>query len=313
MFKSLGKFLSKSDAYGSSELTEDCTENLVCCVYDGDHKDDARCCSFVTVDESTPDIFQCGNIYDSENMTPQDLAQKKTTNYIRWLLFTTAIIIGIVGGVALLRPDAVVFNTLVDEVSSARLNEGRELQEEARRREQELNDKLANDVNAQILMTFVNKVFASKDTSQDEKRVIKEMMERAANKIDSAHAEKTTIVSPMIIYGALNIYYAVKCIMVLLYTIELKETITHDHILWSVCNVIGYIIATANRGHGMQTSSVTIFLLFYYILSILFWVVIHQRIIYNTYTPRTEHHVQSSSSSSPSSSMSSKVLPLTSL
>ncbi len=308
MFRALAKCLSKSDPYGSADFAEDCSENFVCCVYEGDRKADARCCSLITVDETTPDIFQCGNMYDNDNLSAHELAKKKTTSYIRWMLFSAVIVVGIIGGVSLLRPEGVVFNTLVDEVSSARLNEGLELQEEARRREQELADKISGDANAQILMNFVNKIFASKDASQDEKRVIREMMERAATKIDSAHAEKTTIVSPMIIYGALNLYYAIKCVMALIHSMELKESLTYDHILWCVCNVIGYIIATANRGHGMQTSSVTIFLLFYYIVSILVWVAIHQRILYNTYTPRNENHHSSPATSSllmPTSSSSS--------
>lgn len=287
MLRSIGRWCSKTDSYGSAELAEEWSESLVCCIYEAEHKD-ARCCSLVTVNEDTPDFFQCGNMNDRSNMSTHDLARKTTERYIRWLLFISVIIVGLIGGASLLRPDAVVFNTLVDEVSAARLNEGLELQEQAKHREEALNKLDSDDANSQILMTFLNKVFASKDTSQDEKRAIKEMMERAASKIDSAHAERTTIVSPMIIYGALNLYYAIKCVLGLLRDVRLEESITHDHILWCVCNLIGYVIAAANRGHGMQTTQVTIFLLIYYVCMALSWVFIHQRILYNTYTLRTE-------------------------
>ena len=64
-------------------------------------------------------------------MTAHDLAKKTTVRYIRWLLFISIIVVGVVGITSMLRPDAVVFNTLVDEVSAARLNEGLELQEQA--------------------------------------------------------------------------------------------------------------------------------------------------------------------------------------
>lgn len=311
MFRSLARCFNRSDVYSTGSLVDDCSEKFVCCVYEGDHKEDARCCDLGTVDESSIDIFQCGNMHDSDNMSAYDLSRKRTLSYIRWLLFSAVIVVGMVGGMAILRPETVVFNTLADDVSSARLNEGIELQEEARRLEQELNDKMASDRDSKILMTFINKVFSSKDTTQDERRVINGMMERAALKIDSAGLERVTIVSPMIIYGALCIYYAIKCAMGLLHTQELRESITYDHGLWCICNLIGYVIATT-QGHGMKASNVTIFLLIYYGLLCCSWLFIHQRILYTTYTPRHEHHVASSTSTITSSSTSSSLLSPTS-
>lgn len=289
MLASCCRLCRRDSGYHTSDFADDCQSNLVICVYDGDHKDD-RCCSMQTATPNSLDIFSCGSMHDKDAMTPHEYAQSRTTNYIRWILFFAVIFIGATAVVSLLRPEYVVFNTLVDEVAAARLNEGQSLQEEAHRREQAIaahvDDNLAT-LNAEVLTNFINKIFSSKDTTQEEKRVVKEMMEVAASKIESAHAEKTTIVAPMIIFGALALYYAIKCFMTMINTFELKEALAYDHILWCICNILGLIMATVGRGHGMQTSQLTMLLLGYYVVNVAAWVWIHQRIMYNTYTPRT--------------------------
>jgi hypothetical protein len=174
-------------------------------------------------------------------------------------------------------PSSVVFNRIADEVETARLTEGQLLQQEAEKRQAALDAK--EGVNVPMVESFFNRIMGSSDTTQEERREVEKLFRLAGDKIDSTHAETTTILAPVIIYGGMNLFFAIFCVRELLHTIKIEESTTHVHLIWFIINALSYVMATVGRGHGMQTGGLIMLMIGLNVGFIVCWLYVYRKIM----------------------------------
>ncbi len=289
MFASAARVLTRGDDYGLSDFITDCTKNCVCCVVDGEHRDD-RCCALTTVDPNGLDYCDCGHVNESSMESPATYQRHQIQRWVRKLLFIGILVWGLIGAFAMINPTAIMFNVVVDEEYRSHLEEGKNLKESALEHRLQLEEKKKEEeLGANVITNFLNELLRSDKANEKDKTAVMHVLELASEKMSSAHCEAIVVTAPIKVYGASCLFYALLCMVLLVEEIPMRTSVSSAHLTWYTCGIIGYALATAGHGRTMESSTFTFFMLGSNCLLAVAWFVIRERIMrYNLTVPSQE-------------------------
>jgi len=285
MFSAFCKACDREDSYTCSQFIRDFIERCRCFVVDADARND-RCCALTTVNSDTTDIFDCGHVDEAQMQEPEMRDLRQNQRYIKRLVIVGILVWLSIGITAVINPEAVMFNVVIDDEYHDHLTEGKRMKESVIA-EQKLEDrKKEEELGANVLTKYLNGLLRSNEMSEKDKTAVMHVLELASEKISNVHCETVIITSPIKMYGAMCLFYAIVCMTLLSEPAQMRTSVTSIHLTWYICGIIGSAIATAGHGRNMESSTLTFVMIAFNAIMAMAWFIVREFIMryLSTYT-----------------------------
>lgn len=207
--------------------------------------------------------------------SPMTVRRLQAKRVIRWVLIIQSILFITIGALALLNPKTVVFNVVIDDDYREHFGVQTHRPTVA---DVQLSRPPTVEESGSIVSDFLKRVFASPDTSEQEKIAMLQELEVSNQKLAQLHPEQVALTTPTQLYGAVLLYFAIKSLVIRAYTFELTPAFTTDHLVWFACNLVGMVVAAPGRGEGMASTNFVAFMLMVNGCLLVVWLYIRKKI-----------------------------------
>lgn len=279
MFPAFCKVLDREDSYTFSQFVTDFIERCRFGVVDADSRDD-RCCALTTVNPTTTDIFDCGHVDEAQMQEPELRDLRQNQRYVKRLMIVGLVVWATIGIMAVINPEAIMFNTVIDDEYKDYLSEGKHMKNEVVEHQKRLDDqKKEIERGANAVVSYLNEMLRSEKADEKDRTAVMHVLELASAKMATAKCETVVITSPIRMYGAVCLFYAIVCMTLLSEPVAMKTSVTSTHLAWYICGLIGSAIATTGHGRNMESSTLTFALIGFNALMAVAWFLVREFIM----------------------------------